>query len=90
MALNRIAQIPGRVTNLEAEQMSGVAIPRRTTGDMVGLLLDGSDDDELEGEEWDEDEEDWDDEEWDEEEDDGIYSAGARLLPRNAKRGNEL
>ena len=49
--------------------MSGVAIPRRTTGDMVGLLLDGSDDDELEGEEWDEDEEDWDDEEWDEEED---------------------
>ena len=50
--------------------MSGVAIPRRTTGDMVGLLLDGSDDDELEGEEWDEDEEDWDDEEWDEDEDD--------------------
>lgn len=70
MALNRIAQIPGRVTNLEAEQMSGVAIPRRTTGDMAGLLLDGSDDDELEGEEWDEDEEDWDDEEWDEDEDD--------------------
>ena len=49
--------------------MSGLVTPHRITGDMGGLLADGSDDDEVEGEVWDDDEEDWDDEEWDEEED---------------------
>ena len=48
--------------------MSGLVTPHRITGDMGGLLADGSDDDEVEGEVWDDDEEDWDDEEWDEEE----------------------
>tara|TARA_Y100000814_G_scaffold165766_2_gene121206 strand:+ start:453 stop:671 length:219 start_codon:yes stop_codon:yes gene_type:complete len=49
--------------------MSGLATPHRTTGDMGGLLSDGSDDDEVEGEVWDDEEEDWDDEDWDDEED---------------------
>ena len=60
--------------------MSGLVTPNRITGDMGGLLSDGSDDDAVEGEVWDDEEEDWDDEEedWDEEEwdededDDGI------------------
>ena len=47
--------------------MSGLAIPHRITGDMGGLLSDGADDDEVEGEVWDDEEEDWDDEDWDDE-----------------------
>ena len=40
--------------------MSGLVTPNRITGDMGGLLSDGSDDDAVEGEVWDDEEEDWD------------------------------
>ena len=69
MVLHQTAEFEGRITKLEAKQMSGLATPHRITGDMGDLLSDGSDDEEWEEEE--EEEEEWDDEEWDEE-DDGI------------------
>ena len=54
-----------QIPKLEAKQMSGLVTPNRITGDMGGLLSDGSDDDAVEGEVWDDEEEDWDEEEED-------------------------
>ena len=49
MVLHQTGQMEVQIPKLEAKQMSGLVTPNRITGDMGGLLSDGSDDDAVEG-----------------------------------------